>query len=491
MACEDRILAGNYNPTADSSAAADKDVADLLYQYGIGSVAVSLFASSGLAFISIEQLPSTFLALWWLLMTVVLVLRGLDIFFHRFRTSTSDTSAREIRRFGIGVIAAAILWAAFPVAFLAHLNQTGRAYTAIILCGMVGGGVTVLAPSRRLSLAFCAFLILPASVEFLFLAGDANKFLGLLGWFFFFVMLASSRVANRAIMDSIHLSRTNEALLLAMQEANRELATTQQELRQSNRSLEFRIQARTADLEAEMQEKERYAKELRRANEDLKHFAFAASHDLQEPLRMITTYSQLLVSGYPGPIEGEAGICLEFITKGARRMRDLLIDLLSYAEAGVDRGKENELMDLNMILDNVKQNLKVAIEESSAVIVSQRLPEIEGQQAHFIQLFQNLIGNAIKYHGEQPPRVLISAEPLDSAWRFAVADNGMGISPEYHSHIFGVFKRLHGQTISGTGMGLAICQRVVEHYNGRIWVESKPGEGAKFCFTIRDTGSNN
>lgn len=486
-----RILTANYNPTADSSAAADKDVADLLYRYGIGSVAVSLFASSGLAFISIERLPSTLLSLWWLLMTAVLVLRGLDIFFHRFRISASDTSAREIRRFGIGVIAAAILWAAFPVAFLLHLNQIGRAYTAIVLCGMVGGSVTVLAPSRRLSLAFCAFLVLPISIEFLFLAGDANKFLGLLGFFFFFVMLVSSRVANRAILDSIRLSRTNEALLVAMQQANCELAATQQELRKSNRSLEFRIQARTADLEAEMQAKEHYAKELWRANEDLKQFAFAASHDLQEPLRMITTYSQLLVSGYPSPLDGEARVCLDFITKGARRMRDLLIDLLSYAEAGGDRGKANELMDLNAILDNVKQKLKIAIEESSAVIVSQPLPQIEGQRAHFMQLFQNLIGNAIKYHGEQAPRVLISAEPLDDAWRFVVADNGMGISPEYHSYIFGVFKRLHGQTISGTGMGLAICQRVVERYDGRIWVESKPGEGAKFCFTIREGGTNN
>ena len=155
----------------------------------------------------------------------------------------------------------------------------------------------------------------------------------------------------------------------------------------------------------------------------------------------------------------------------------------------VDRGKANELMDLNTILENVKQNLKIAIEESSAVIVSQPLPQIEGQRAHFVQLFQNLIRNAIKYRGEQAPRILISAEPLDNAWRFVVADNGMGISPEYHSYIFGVFKRLHGQTISGTGMGLAICQRVVERYNGRIWVESKPGEGAKFYFTIREGGT--
>jgi light-regulated signal transduction histidine kinase (bacteriophytochrome) len=164
------------------------------------------------------------------------------------------------------------------------------------------------------------------------------------------------------------------------------------------------------------------------------------------------------------------------------------MDLLSYAEAGVDRGKVNELIDLNTILENVKQNLKIPIEESSAVITSQRLPEIEGQQAHFVQLFQNLISNAIKYRGEQMPRILISAEQLDNGWRFAVADNGLGIDPKYHSQIFGVFKRLHGQTISGTGMGLAICQRVIERYEGRIWVESQLGEGAKFYFTIRGSG---
>jgi light-regulated signal transduction histidine kinase (bacteriophytochrome) len=179
---------------------------------------------------------------------------------------------------------------------------------------------------------------------------------------------------------------------------------------------------------------------------------------------------------------------LDFITKGAKQMRDLLIDLLSYAEAGVDRGKANELIDLNMIVEDVKQNLKMAIEESFALIISQPLPEVEGQRAHFVQLLQNLIGNAIKYRGEQAPRILISADQMENVWRVAVADNGLGIAPEYHSQIFGVFKRLHGQAISGTGMGLAICQRVVERYNGRIWVESQVGEGAKFYFTIPGNG---
>ncbi len=480
-----RMLTRDHISPRDTPAVADRDAADLLYRYGIGSVAVSLFASSGLAFISVGQLPSTSVEIWWLLITAVLVLRGLDIFLHRFRTSTMHTEDRELRRFGIGLIAASVLWAAFPLAFLARLNQTGRAYTAIVLCGMVGGSATVLAPSQGLSFAFCALLVLPASIRFLCLEGAPNKFFGILGCFFFIVMIASSRVANRATISSLRLGRANEGLLLAMSEANRELSTAQEELRKANRLLESRIHARTADLEAEVEKKERYAKELWRANEDLKQFAFAASHDLQEPLRMITAYSQLLVRGYPGPLEGEARVCLDFITRGAKQMRDLLMDLLSYAEADVDRGKAKELIDLNAIVADVKQNLKIAIEESSAVITTGQLPEVEGQRAHFVQLFQNLMGNAIKYRGDQTPRIHISAEPIDNSFRFAVADNGLGIAPDYHALVFGVFKRLHGQAISGTGMGLAICQRVVEHYGGRIWVESQSGEGAKFYFTIR------
>lgn len=478
------MLTAGRDRSADAQAAAERDTADLLYRYGIGSVAVSLFASSGLAFVSVGQIPSRLLGLWWLLMTAVLILRGLDIFSYRSRTSGSKGAAREIRRFGVGLIAASVLWAAFPMAFLAQLNQTGRAYTTIVLCGMVGGSATVLAPSQRLSLAFCGLLVLPVSVRFLSLPGDANKFFGILGCCFFLVMLASSRVAHRATMGSIRLGRTNEALLARMRDANLELAAAQEQLHKLNQSLESRIQARTADLEAEMREKEHYAKELRRANEDLKQFAFAASHDLQEPLRMITVYSQLLVKGYPGPLEGEAVVCLDFITKGTKQMRDLLMDLLSYAETGAEGANADEAVDLNTILEKVKQNLKVAIEENSALITNEPLPKIEGQQAHFVQLFQNLVSNAIKYRGEQPPRIHISAEQWENGWRFEVADNGIGIPPEYHSQIFGVFKRLHGQAIPGTGMGLAICQRVVERHNGRIWVESQPGEGTKFYFTL-------
>lgn len=229
---------------------------------------------------------------------------------------------------------------------------------------------------------------------------------------------------------------------------------------------------------------ERLNEELGRVNDDLKQFAFAASHDLQEPLRMITSYSQLLIKGYRGQLAGEPAVCVDFITKGAKHMRDLLADLLSYTEASGDREEADEPVNLNMIFEKVTENLKTAIEESSAVVTRGDLPTVRGHDTRFVQLFQNLIGNAIKYRGAEPPRITVTAEQENDEWRFAVSDNGIGIEPEYYQTIFGVFKRLHGNSVPGTGIGLAICQRVVARYGGRIWVESPVGRGTTFYFTL-------
>jgi light-regulated signal transduction histidine kinase (bacteriophytochrome) len=223
---------------------------------------------------------------------------------------------------------------------------------------------------------------------------------------------------------------------------------------------------------------------LQRANEDLNQFAFAASHDLQEPLRMIASYSQLLLKGYRGQLDGEAATCVEFITAGTTRMRSLLADLLSYTQLTGDRQEATEPIDLNQVLQNVLKNCQTATEESNAEITSDNLPTIAGYEPHFVQLLQNLIINALKYRSERPPRIHLSAERQGSLWRIAVQDNGIGIASEYHKQIFGVFKRLHGQTISGTGIGLAICKRVVDCYGGHLWVESEIDQGATFYFTL-------
>lgn len=221
------------------------------------------------------------------------------------------------------------------------------------------------------------------------------------------------------------------------------------------------------------------------ANEDLSHFAFAASHDLQEPLRMIAIYSQLLVERHRGDVDGEAANCIRYMTEGTDRMQQLLADLLAYTQLiGDDCDPAVSVVDLGRAFQKAVDNCRAALEQSQDWITSDPLPIIQGYESHFVELFQNLISNALKYRSKQPLRIHVSAAMEDGVWRFAVADNGIGIKPDYHQQIFGMFKRLHGKEIPGTGMGLAICKRVVERYGGRIWVESDENQGATFCFTL-------
>jgi light-regulated signal transduction histidine kinase (bacteriophytochrome) len=205
---------------------------------------------------------------------------------------------------------------------------------------------------------------------------------------------------------------------------------------------------------------------------------------LQEPLRMITSYSQLLVNGYRGQLDGEAGTCIQFVTDGTKRMRELLADLLAYTQVANDQHEAGQPIDLNYVFQIVLANCKGAIDEAGATVTTDPLPIIDGHESRFIQLLQNLVSNGLKYRSRRPPRIHVSCKRQNGTWRIGVKDNGIGIAPEYQKQIFGVFKRLHGKTIPGTGIGLAICQRVVERYGGKIWVESKENEGSAFYFTL-------
>jgi light-regulated signal transduction histidine kinase (bacteriophytochrome) len=198
---------------------------------------------------------------------------------------------------------------------------------------------------------------------------------------------------------------------------------------------------------------------------------------------MISVYSQLLLDGSRRKLDGEALTSLQFIAEGTTRMRDLLADLLAYTQVSGD-GHPAESVDLNGVFEKVRQNCMVAIEETRATVTSDPLPIVSGHEPHFVQLFQNLISNGLKYRSENPPRIHFSAVNQDGVWRFAVADNGIGIDPAHHKQVFGVFKRLHGRNIPGTGIGLAICLRVAERYGGAIWVESDVNQGATFYFTL-------
>jgi len=242
-----------------------------------------------------------------------------------------------------------------------------------------------------------------------------------------------------------------------------------------------------ADVVSMNEELRRSNQDLARSNDDLERFAYIASHDLQEPLRMIATYSQLLIRGYASKFDGDASMYVSNIVDSTRRMRTLLADLLAYTEVRAEDEMPAEPIDLNAVLENVKQNLRAGIEETGAEVACETLPTIQGHEAHFISLLQNLVGNAIKYRSNAPPRIRISMQAADSRLVLAVSDNGVGIAPEYHDTVFIPFKRLHGRSIPGSGIGLAICQRVVEKYAGRIWVESELGAGSTFLISLPKT----
>ena len=232
-------------------------------------------------------------------------------------------------------------------------------------------------------------------------------------------------------------------------------------------------------------ERKRTENELRRANQDLEQFAFSASHDLQEPLRTIKIYSQLLADRLKTEVEGETAEFLDFLKSAATRMEFLVRDLLAYTQVTALDAPAEET-DANQALAETLATLGGAMAESGAIVTSDKLPLVAAHGTHLRQLFQNLIGNAIKYRSEdRRPIVHIGAESQEGLWVFTVRDNGIGIPPEFKEQIFGLFSRLHNaDRYAGTGIGLAICQRIVERYHGRIWVESELGRGSEFRFTL-------
>jgi two-component system, sensor histidine kinase and response regulator len=224
--------------------------------------------------------------------------------------------------------------------------------------------------------------------------------------------------------------------------------------------------------------------DLRRSNEDLQQFAFVASHDLQEPLRNVISFSTLLDRSMRGRLNDNEQQYLEIILQGAHRMRALIDDLLQYSQIRQQPAGAGSV-DLNQVLKWAIENLQQPMTESSARVDSETLPTVCGDQAQLGHLFQNLVGNAVKYRRpEAPPHIRISAEKQNRHWVVRVQDNGMGVPKEHCETIFAPFKRLHGREIPGTGIGLALCRRVVEAHEGQIWIDSTPGEGSTFSFTL-------
>ncbi|MBA3045821.1 MAG: PAS domain S-box protein [Candidatus Thermoplasmatota archaeon] len=231
--------------------------------------------------------------------------------------------------------------------------------------------------------------------------------------------------------------------------------------------------------------------ELLRSNTELQHFAYIASHDLQEPLRMVSSYLQLIERRYEGKLDSDAQEFIDFAVDGANRMQTMINDLLTYSRVST-KGKPFAPTNCEEVMKWCLNNLQIAIEESGVVVTNDALPVIMADESQLIQLLQNLIGNAIKFHGEEKPRTHISVEEKEDEWQFSVKDNGIGMRPEDHEKIFDIFSRLYNKTeYPGTGIGLSVCKKIVERHGGRIWVESEPGVGSTFSFTIPKEDAKN
>jgi len=258
-----------------------------------------------------------------------------------------------------------------------------------------------------------------------------------------------------------------------------------QQLEQNNRLLEGKVEERTRHLAAAREEAEQRARELAASNAELGQFAYIASHDLQTPLRNVVSYTQLLERRYKGQLDADADVFIGFIVDSSKRMSQMISDILDYSRTG-NRAEPVADVDLGQVLESVLVDLAPTITMSGATIERKPLPVLPGDKWQIASLFANLIGNAIKYHrAGAAPDIRISAEEAAEYWTFAVADNGIGIAPEYQERIFVIFQRLHGHgQYDGTGIGLALCKKIVERHGGRIWVESETGQGSTFRFTL-------
>jgi signal transduction histidine kinase len=257
------------------------------------------------------------------------------------------------------------------------------------------------------------------------------------------------------------------------------LAKLPHAIRRALKEQQLRKQRREAE-----EDLARSVKELARSNQDLEQFAYVASHDLQEPLRMVAAYTQLLAEKYKGRLDEQADKYIHYAVDGATRMQTLIQDLLAFSRAG-RAGMELDETDSRVLVQQAMLNLDGAIRDSNATIQCGTLPTLFCNSAQLRQVFQNLIGNAIKFHGAAPLIVNVNAEKDNNEWLFSVADNGIGIAPEQLESIFVIFHRLHTrEQYPGNGIGLSICKKIVERHGGQIWVESSEGKGTTFKFTL-------
>ena len=305
-------------------------------------------------------------------------------------------------------------------------------------------------------------------------------------------------LTGKMIIRADELEQVIQEKTAALNTELNERIKVEKELQLAHEELEKRVEKRTVELaeanallkqeinvrEIAEQELEKRAQELEVSNQELEKFAYVASHDLQEPLRAVVSYAELLKEENEGRLGAEADEYIDFIVDGGKRMQQLIRDLLAFSRIGT-RGKPFVPTECEKVLNQVLKNLQMSVKESNAIITWDPLPNVMADPSQLTQLFQNLISNSIKFRSNKQPQIHISAQLIPGYFQFCVRDNGIGIEPSYAERIFVIFQRLHSRRqYEGTGIGLAICRRIVERHGGKIWVESVLSKGASFYFTL-------
>jgi PAS domain S-box-containing protein len=304
--------------------------------------------------------------------------------------------------------------------------------------------------------------------------------------------LPADNPADRALREGVIVGLANHTLLISRDGVERPIDDSAAPIRNAQgKTIGVVLVFRDVTGRREAEEQLRLLnRDLRRTNQDLQQFSYAASHDLKEPLRTVTNYLQLIRSRFSGRVlDEEAGRLFNVAVAGAQRMHALVEALLEYSRSGEVGEAPLEPVPVDRVVNDAIGNLQSSISENGAEVSLGPLPVVEANPLHLTQVFENLIGNALKYRSRQPPRISVSAVEAGHDWVFSVQDNGIGIPPEYQAQIFGLFKRLHGDEYPGTGIGLATCKKIVDRHGGTIWVESEPGHGSRFSFTLPRTGT--
>lgn len=360
-------------------------------------------------------------------------------------------------------------------------SRTSLLLWAVILTVLIG-----LADYRTGSeFSLAIFYILPISLVGWFATGTPTFLFCLVSSV---VEFAANSAAGRAYSHFL-IAFWNSAVLLVFFLLYAFILTKLKKEYRERMDLIDELRDSLTELKRTKEELEQRSQDLARSNVDLQQFAYAASHDLKEPLRGVEGFTKLLARRYKGRLDENADEFIYFILEGVQRMQTLIRDLLAYSQIGT-QGMHLQPMESESAVAQALTNLKTAIDEKGAVITHDALPEVTADPSQLGRLFQNLIGNAIKFCGEKTPEVQVSAERKGDSWIFSVRDNGIGIDRDSADRIFVIFQRLHSRKeYEGTGIGLAICKRIVERHGGSIWVESEPGKGSAFYFTIPERQS--